>query len=142
MEFKDFLAYYCDRSNAMETFWNFYLVVALGVLGFVVTAKAEGGKQFRAVILSLGFGLFAITNAGGLWQAAGQRNSASCAVHHSETLLKNNPADRYVQEVLPYVTSPTQYQVLLVHIIADILIVGSIWTITLWPLWPFVRRTP
>ena len=132
MEFKDFLDLYCNRSDAMQTFWNFYLLVALGVLGFVVTAKAGERTTLGAAILSLGFALFAFTNAGGLLQAVKQRRSASDAVKDSAMSLKNHPEYPQVQLILQYIESPTPSQVLVTHTVADLLIFAAIWIVTLW----------
>jgi hypothetical protein len=34
MDFKDLVSLYFERSNAIQTFWNFYLTVILGLSAF------------------------------------------------------------------------------------------------------------
>lgn len=137
MEFKDFLKLYCERSSAVQTFWNFYLVVYLGVLGFVLADVVEERDPFTAatlsLLLSLAFALVALVNGSGLWLAAGQRHSACEAVVKSAMSFKDRPEYPQVQLILPYIQSPTQWGTLVLHIVADVLLVGLIWTVTLWP---------
>lgn len=56
-----------SQAEATQTFWNFYIVVALGILGFLVTTKVDVlSRVVVRVALLLLFGLFAFSNYTGL----------------------------------------------------------------------------
>lgn len=59
MELKDWLSTYFERSRALQYYWNFFIIVAIGVTGFAV--KALASDQFRLrIVLAGAFFVFAI----------------------------------------------------------------------------------
>ncbi len=62
-----------DRTDAVRVLWNFYIVVALGALGFM--AKAGSGRNALRVrrLTAVGFLLFALSNVGAMHQTQLER---------------------------------------------------------------------
>jgi hypothetical protein len=51
-----------ERSNAMQTFWNFQIIVIFGLLGFITTARATACQESVKVMLTVGHVMFALVN--------------------------------------------------------------------------------
>ena len=63
MEFKDLVSLYFERSNAIQTFWNFYLTVIFGLLAFFESQKMPvGNRALPTLVFSLAFAGFAAFN--------------------------------------------------------------------------------
>ena len=64
-----------DRTDAVGVLWNFYIIVTLGVLGFMAKA-ASGARALRmSRLVAFGFLLFALSNLAGMYQFLEERGA-------------------------------------------------------------------
>jgi len=141
----DTLTLFFERSNAMQTYWNFYITVVLGLVGFFAAAKLKRPRNVQAAtLLTAGFLGFVVVNLNGLSDVARQRMEASLALAHmpANERLNADPkeldADRWssihvrIADPLPMTLSPpTVRSVVWFHVLSDILVVSSLWFLAL-----------
>jgi hypothetical protein len=124
---KDLLPIIFERSNAMQRFWNFLIVVTFGLLGFVTTARATAGHTSVKVMLTIGYVVFAAVNLDALLFVTQQRTILVAALPKlpSDGLLKDlNEKFLYAPNVL---SPPFLGSVITVHLVVDAFVVGAIW---------------
>lgn len=89
MEYKDALTMFFERSEAMQTFWNFHITVILGLIAFFasvpVTPRLPVVRNFIMVV----FLAFVVVNCGALINVTQQRLRL---VEYCDTLANNAKA--------------------------------------------------
>jgi H+/gluconate symporter-like permease len=130
MAFKDLVSLYFERSNAMQTFWGFYITIVLGLLAFFGTAKPSPKKILLAGILSLGFIGFAVVNQDALHDVTHARvvTQRLIAEYQDTDPVKQAAID----QIKTTITPPTESGVRVFHICADIGVLIAIWSLTLY----------
>ena len=68
MNTADWHSLYVQQSASVMTFWNVYLVVVFGLIGFVIQKAGQLTKTDK-IIFMVGFGLFASSNLVPLYYA-------------------------------------------------------------------------
>lgn len=129
MNFKDVLSLYFERTNSMQTFWNFYNAIALALIAFFGSAHLGKGTWWVASILSAAFIGFAGVNLGELHDVNAQRREVA-------DLVRNWPSpdsgDSLVLEKIKPTLRPSSWgRVLAVHIAGDLLTLAAIWSLAL-----------
>jgi hypothetical protein len=118
---KDLLEFFFHCSDSMQTFWNFYVTIVLGLIAFFASTKNPNKPMAR--IITIAFILFAFVNLSGLQDLTNQRlvaaeqvkiNSDELAVLYKNTL---NP--------------PKFWMVATFHVILDIITISTIWIFVL-----------
>jgi hypothetical protein len=127
MDIKDLLPIIFERSNAMQTFWNFQITVIFGPLGFITTARATARQESVNVLLTVGYVMFALVNLEALMSVTKQRwilVDVDLAKLPSEELLTAfKEPFLFVQNPL---SRPYLVAVIIVHFLADAFLVGAI----------------
>lgn len=119
------------RADAMQTFWNLYIVVVTAILGFLGSSKLAWRTHIVPTVLTIGFLLFAASN---FWALDSARRQREGLIAHAETqLVPNEGAD--LGRVLGAVAPPSESLLRLFHAALDLAVLAAIWLI------PFVRRT-
>ena len=77
-ETKDLLDFFFHCSDSMQTFWNFYITIVLGLIAFFASTKNP--SKSMAGIITIAFVLFAIVNLSGLHDLTNQRFVAAKAI--------------------------------------------------------------
>ena len=128
MELKELLPIIFERSNAMQTFWNFQIIVIFGLLGFVTTARATARQASVKVMLTVGYLMFALVNLEALLAVTKQRwilVGAALPKLPSEGVLADFKAPfLFVENPL---SPPYLVAVIILHLLADAFLVGAIW---------------
>ena len=125
MNYNDLIQLYFERSNALQSYWNLYVVVVGGLLAFSSLRKQPA--LITTLIVSLLFGLFAYENHDAIQVATGQR----LAVHESITKFDPGaagPTAKPVRDVLePTLTPASHASVRMTHLTSDILVIAALW---------------
>jgi hypothetical protein len=125
MELKDLLSLYFERTNAMQTFWTFYVTIILGLLAFFGSTKLPRKPYGITFILSLAFCMFAFVNLQALRGVTRQRNVTKDLIVASH--LEHTPDGFVAMRIRPTLDPPTESGVIAVHISGDILTIGAMW---------------
>jgi hypothetical protein len=127
MELKDVLPILFERSNATQTFWNFYIVIALGIIGFFSTAKPVANLKAVQILFTLGYLMFAAVNLlAMLWVIAQRQALAGQALR----LITGDQLALLKQSFLfdkDLLSPPSWIFIGIFHLIGDALIIGVIW---------------
>jgi hypothetical protein len=71
MNYSDLLQLYFDRSNAMQNFWNLYVLIVAGILAFSSLRKHPAA--ITTLLVGILFALFAYENLGAMKDCTAQR---------------------------------------------------------------------
>lgn len=124
MNYHDLIQLYFERGNAMQNFWNLYVVILGGVLAFSSLRKQPA--PITTALVCLLFALFAYENLGAMHDATAQRfallqavkdfptGAGAAAVQQTRTLLE------------PTLTPATYESVKTTHITSDLLALAAL----------------
>jgi hypothetical protein len=120
MEHAQVVGFAIERTAALQTFWNFYLVVATAILAAMATGKMfTATLQFKTLI-SLAFIGFAFSNLYSMWKLAQTRHA----------LLEFLPTDvAYYPELKLSLLPPGDSGLIIFHLIMDCIVLFCIWGI-------------
>ena len=125
MNYNELIQLYFERSNALQGYWNLYVVVVGGLLAFSSLRKQPAA--ITTLIVSVLFCLFAYENHDAIQVATGQR----LATH--EAISKFDPGAaaataKPVRDVLePTLTPASHGSVRITHLTSDILVLAGLW---------------
>ncbi len=119
------------RADAMQGFWNLYIVVVTAILGFLGSSKLAWRTHIVPAVLTIGFLLFAASNFWALNSARRQREGL--IAHAQSQLAQNERAD--LGRVLEAVAPPSESLLRSFHGALDLAVLAAIWLI------PYARRT-
>jgi len=125
MDFKDLVTLYFERSNAMQTYWNFYITIILALLAFFGSMKAVTPKRLIAGILSFCFVVFAGVNLDALIDATNARRAVQSLIVAKQ--FANPPSSEVVEKISATITPPTLAWVAGVHLGGDAFAHAGIW---------------
>lgn len=132
MEFKDLLSLYFERSNAMQTYWNFYITIILALMAFFGTVKITPRIKYVIGILLLAFIAFASVNLSALREVNQQRIDARTIIEQGMFKRDNAAPDQAVAEqLLKDMNPPSIAGVTAMHITGDVLTVIAILVLVL-----------
>ena len=115
LQTKEILSAIFDRVDAVNTYWNFYIVVSLGLLGIMASAKPFTEKVNTKIILTSGFFVFALSNGWAIWDDNNLRHE----------LIELLP-DKYESLACEARPLPT-FLLILFHGTIDLVVILSIW---------------
>jgi hypothetical protein len=129
MNYNELIQLYFERSNALQGYWNLYVVVVGGLLAFSSLRKQPA--LITTLIVSLLFALFAYENHDAIQVATGQR----LATHEAITKYDPGAAEataKPIRDVLePTLTPASHASVRMTHLTSDILVVAGLWAMEL-----------
>ena len=128
MEFKDLVATYFDRSNAMQAQWGAFITIVLGLLAVFATMKRSSRKTLLAMVLSLGFMAFAYENYDALYDIARARIATRNLIWAS--IGKDAAQQAIINCIKPTITPPTIAGLRIFHFILDSVVLAAIWGLT------------
>ena len=132
MEFKDITAQLFERSNAMQTFWSYYITIALALIAFFGTTQRS---KTLAAIFTIAFVGVAMVNLDGMKNIAHQRlalqDLVAAAKAPSAAAVFAKPVsakvvDAYISSVHP----PSVCGVVVAHLFCDAVVIAAIWVLT------------
>ena len=117
MNYSELIQLYFDRSNAMQDFWNLYVLVVGGILAFSSLRKQSAA--ITTLLVCLLFALFAYENLGAMKDCTAQRFAALAAIKQFDA---EGPNPKPVRDLLEPTLTPATYQsVKITHVTSDIL---------------------
>ena len=126
MELKDFVELGLAKADAVQTFWNYYLVVVTAIVGIYVSEKVHiiiRAKATKGVLVVL-FMLFAASNLNGLLKNWDVREAISSAA------LNDYQYDEALHgDIVALITiTPEERRLNIVfHLVLDLIMVLFIW---------------
>lgn len=124
MEFKDLVALYFERTNAMQALWSIYVTIVLGLLGFLGTVKLRQPRLRIILLLLFAFCGFAYVNCDALRSVTRQRHVAADLIRS----FKETDAQKQISHSLD---PPRVVSVVAFHLDGDIITVFAILTLGL-----------
>lgn len=136
MNLHDAISIFLERGTAMQTFWGFYITVAIGLVALFANIKPSRRLPHLAALVSFGFIAFAYVNCDGMTAIAAQREFFYCAVERvSLTGQAGGDFPPALLEQFRRISEPPSARsVMAFHIGADIAVLVAIWLLTLWPV--------
>jgi hypothetical protein len=124
LSYKDALDMFFERSNAMQTFWNFYLTVIFALIALFASIRPVRNLNVLKWCVLLGFIVFAIVNLGALVNVADQRLRLAGVVGRLAS------TDVASSTLAPSLDPPQVWQVWVLHIVGDLVTIAAIWLLT------------
>ena len=125
MNYNELVQLYFERSNAIQGYWNLYVIVVGGLLAFSSLRKQPAA--ITTLIVSILFGLFAYENHDAIQIATGQRLATHAAITKFDA-ADTAPTAKTVRDELEPTLTPTSHSgVRTTHLISDILVIAGLW---------------
>jgi hypothetical protein len=133
MSFSELVSLYFERSNAVQTFWNFQVTIILALLAFFGTTTSRN-KRLLAAILSFGYVVFAIVNLIAITQVTRVRGVTKDLIN--QWSISDDKSDNQTIKVIHKIQHtpepPTVPVVVAMHVTGDVCVLGGIWFLTLY----------
>lgn len=129
MKYDELIQLYFERSNALQGYWNLYVIIVGGLLAFSSLRKMPAAMT--TLVVSLLFCLFAYENLDAIMTVTRQRHATLAAIKQSDA-GSTAPEIKPVRELLePTLTPAAESAVQRTHLISDILTIIGLWTMEL-----------
>ena len=129
MNYHDLLQLYFERSNALQNYWNLYVVIVGGLLAFSSMRKQPAAMT--TLVVSLLFGLFANENLDAILTVTRQRHATLAALKQTEP-ASTAPEIKSTRDLLePTLTPALENATQRTHLISDILTIIGLWALEL-----------
>ncbi len=126
MNYNDLIQLYFERSVAMQSYWNLYVVVVGGLLAFSSLRKQPA--PITTLIVSLLFALFAYENLDAMYDTTRQRFATIEAIQQVDSAGTSGGSLKQVRDLLePTLTPATYGSVRTTHVISDLLTIAALW---------------
>src|SRR4051794_35258274 len=117
MNYHDLIQLYFERANAMQSFWNLYVIIVGGLLAFSSVRKQPAA--ITTALVSILFALFAYNNLDAMHDVTAQRFATLQAI---QQLPRGAASDDNARNLLePTLTPATYGSVRCTHITSDVL---------------------
>jgi hypothetical protein len=127
IELKDLFALIFERANAMQSLWDYYNTVVLGIIGFIAAARVACQLIRVRVLLTFVFAAFAIANLTAMSQVHRQREVlVEIAIPKISPQSLENAKLNFIMDRTIF-SPPPVYWIWLSHIILDLFVIGAIW---------------
>ena len=124
MNYNELIQLYFERSNAMQQFWNLYVVIIGGVLAFSSLRKQPAA--ITTALVCILFALFAYENLGAMKDTTAQRFAALEAIKQFDSGGAATPSKQVRDLLEPTLTPATFGSVKATHIISDLLTIAAL----------------
>lgn len=131
MNYNELIQLYFERSNAMQQYWNLYVIIVGGVLAFSSLRKQPAAITTGLVCIL--FALFAYKNLDAMKDTTAQRFATLEAIKQfdSGAAAGSNPSKQVRDLLEPTLTPATFGSVKVTHIISDLLTIAALWAMEL-----------
>jgi hypothetical protein len=124
MNYRDLIQLYFERGNAMQNFWNLYVVILGGVLAFSSLRKHPA--PITTALVCLLFALFAYENLGALHDVTAQRLAVLQAVKDFHPADSAGAVAQTQALLEPTLTPATYSEVRTTHLVSDTLAIAAL----------------
>jgi hypothetical protein len=125
MNYNELIQLYFERSNAMQQYWNLYVIIVGGVLAFSSLRKQPAAIT-TALVCTL-FALFAYKNLDAMKDTTAQRFATLEAIKQFDSGTGATPSKQVRDLLEPTLTPATFGSVKVTHIISDLLTIAALW---------------
>ena len=130
MHYNDLIQLYFERSNALQSYWTLYVVVAGALLAFSSLRKVP--DLVTTILVSVLFTIFAHQNLAGLHDAAVQRLAVLETIRQRGPEVPDDGVVRSMHTVFEPTLTPVTYEnIRSFHVVSDALILAAIWAMEL-----------
>jgi hypothetical protein len=120
MNYNDLIQLFFERSNAMQQYWNLYVVIVGGILAFSSMRKQPAAVTTGLVCLL--FALFAYNNLDAMYDTTQQRFATLEAIKSFDSSAAINAASNSIRHSLEPTLNPATYsRIRIVHVTSDVL---------------------
>jgi len=130
MNYNELIQLFFERSNAMQSYWNLYVLIVGGVLAFSSMRKQPAAVT--TLIVSILFALFAYKNLDAMYDTTQQRFATLQAIKQFDTSGATVPTAKPVRDLIEPTLNPATYSsVRTTHVASDILTIAALWAMEL-----------
>jgi hypothetical protein len=125
MNYNELIQLYFERSNAMQQYWNLYVIIVGGVLAFSSLRKQPAA--ITTALVCLLFALFAYKNLDAMYDTTRQRFATIEAIKQFDSSGTNAAGFKQERELLEPTLAPATYNsVRVTHVTSDILTIAAL----------------
>ncbi len=126
MNYNDLIQLYFERSTAMQSYWNLYVLIVGGLLAFSSMRKQPAA--ITTAIVSILFALFAYKNLDAMYDTTAQRFATIQAIKQFDSAGSTAPTSKSIRDLIePTLTPATYGSVRATHVTSDILTIAALW---------------
>jgi hypothetical protein len=126
MNYNELIQLYFERSNAMQAYWNLYVIIIGGLLAFASVRKQPGAVS--TAIVCILFALFAYKNLDAMHDTTAQRFAILESIQQFDSSGATVASAKKVRDSIePTLTPATFGSVKATHITSDILTIAALW---------------
>jgi hypothetical protein len=125
MNYNELIQLYFERANAMQQYWNLYVVIVGGILAFSSMRKQPAA--ITTALVCILFGLFAYNNLDAMHDTTAQRFATLKAIQEFPQESSSGPSSNQVRGLLePTLTPATYGSVKTTHVTSDCLTIAAL----------------
>lgn len=120
MNYNELIQLYFERSNAMQQYWNLYVLIVGGILAFSSLRKQPAA--ITTALVCILFALFAYNNLDAMKDTTAQRFATLQAIKEFDSTGETVASSKKIRDVLePTLTPATYASVRTTHVTSDLL---------------------
>ena len=126
MSYYELIQLYFERANAMQQYWNLYVIIVGGILAFSSLRKQPAAVTTALVCIL--FALFAYKNLDAMYDTTAQRFATLQAIKQFDNATAaTGTASKQVRDLLEPTLNPATYgSVRATHVTSDILTIAAL----------------
>ena len=130
MNYNELIQLYFERSNAMQQYWNLYVIIVGGILAFSSLRKQPAA--ITTALVCILFALFAFKNLDAMKDTTAQRFATVEAIKQFDSGAATGATSKQMRDLLePTLTPATFGSVQATHMISDLLTIAALWAMEL-----------
>jgi len=130
MNYNELIQLFFERSSAMQSYWNLYVLVVGALLAFSSLRKQPGAVSTALVCVL--FALFAYKNLDAMYDTTQQRFATLQAIKQFDSSGTTAPTAKPVRDLLEPTLNPATYSsVRATHVTSDVLTIAALWAMEL-----------
>jgi len=130
MNYNELIQLYFERSTAMQSYWNLYVIIVGGLLA--VSSMRKQPAAVTTAIVSILFALFAYKNLDAMYDTTAQRFAVVSAIKQYDPATAPVAVSKQARDLIePTLTPATYGSVKATHVTSDILTIAALWAMEL-----------
>jgi len=124
MNYNDLIQLYFERSNAMQQYWNLYVIMVGGILAFSSLRKQPAAVT--TALICILFGLFAFNNLDAMYDTTVQRFATLDAIKRFDASTTGGTPNDTRKLLEPTLNPATYNRVRATHVTSDVLTIAAL----------------
>ena len=124
MNYNDLIQLYFERSNAMQQYWNLYVIMVGGILAFSSLRKQPAAVT--TALICILFGLFAYNNLDAMYDTTVQRFATLDAIKRFDASTTGATPNDTLKLLEPTLNPATYNRVRATHVTSDVLTIAAL----------------